>query len=645
VSTRASDGGWSTEAVFAAGSPVCERAEAETVGFSEDLTWVVVRAKPPALSAGAPERTDYYVRLLASGGYRYLVSGGETEFELVGFSRDDSQLVFESANGFLGAKVGVPNVYEVDLGEPEAEQLSVVGLVPAGEGSSCGVSGGVCEAPAGGAVAGAGVGKWGSLPGEHFSKSAVSVNGSRVAFTAYPSERVYVRVGGQETLAVSLGLHPAHYWGMTPDGRYVFYSEGEDLYRFDTESEERDTVAGGAAGLFGVLGVSEDGASAYFAAGGVLTSQANARGEKAVSGGEAANLYEWHQPETGPPVTTFVTTLTNSGSELTSDGADWSDHISGGGTLADFPTSRVAAGGDTVLFASHRSLTGYDNEGVQEYYRYRADPEGTAGSLLCVSCDPNGAPPLGKPLLVGTGSGYTDTGLEYMVSRNLSANGNRVFFDTPDPLVATDNNTGAKPSCLPPSLVSETITGCDLYEWEADGEGTCREESQDGGCLYLISSGTGETSYFLDASATGDDVFFFTRNKLVPEDTSGSIVVYDAHACNPESEQCEEPEILSASPCTGEGCLNTSLTPPATIAPSSLALTGNGNLTPPQQASPSGPDTAEQLAKALKACRKKPARKRHACETAAYKHYHVKPPTKNTPRHTRTPPNTKNLTK
>jgi hypothetical protein len=101
--------------------------------------------------------------------------------------------------------------------------------------------------------------------------------------------------------------------------------------------------------------------------------------------------------------------------------------------------------------------------------------------------------------------------------RNLSAAGSRVFFETIESLLPADVNGLS-----------------DVYEWEAPGEGSCEESSpafssQDGGCLYLISTGTShEPSYFGDASTDGDSVFFFTAQPLVGQDTDLGADVYDA---------------------------------------------------------------------------------------------------------------------
>ena len=53
--------------------------------------------------------------------------------------------------------------------------------------------------------------------------------------------------------------------------------------------------------------------------------------------------------------------------------------------------------------------------------------------------------------------------------------------------------------------------------------------ASNGGCLYLISTGeSAEPSYFGDASANGDDVFFFTRQSLVGQDRDENYDIYDA---------------------------------------------------------------------------------------------------------------------
>ena len=112
-------------------------------------------------------------------------------------------------------------------------------------------------------------------------------------------------------------------------------------------------------------------------------------------------------------------------------------------------------------------------------------------------------------------------------SAAVSADGNRLFFDTTAALVSKDTNAAP-----------------DVYEWEAQGTGSC---SLAGGCLGLISSGFGAASTLAGASATGDDAFFATSAALLPRDTDAALDLYDARAGGglPEAE---------AQSCFGDDC-------------------------------------------------------------------------------------------
>lgn len=133
-------------------------------------------------------------------------------------------------------------------------------------------------------------------------------------------------------------------------------------------------------------------------------------------------------------------------------------------------------------------------------------------------------------------------------------------------------------------------------------------------------------SAFLDASATGSDIFFLTAGKLVEGDVDTAIDVYDAHEC------------INASPCFGSSSEETpvcesaascrvSPAPQPSIygAPSSATFSGQGNVipvAPEASVKPKSLTRAQKLAKALEACKKtKSRRKRAACERAARKRY------------------------
>jgi hypothetical protein len=91
----------------------------------------------------------------------------------------------------------------------------------------------------------------------------------------------------------------------------------------------------------------------------------------------------------------------------------------------------------------------------------------------------------------------------------LTADGNRIFFETSDSVVPQDAN-GSAPFGIVPGAE-------DVYEYA-------------GGVPQLLSDGQSTTGNLLaGVSRTGDDVFFYTRSSLVPQDTDGGILdLYDA---------------------------------------------------------------------------------------------------------------------
>jgi hypothetical protein len=108
----------------------------------------------------------------------------------------------------------------------------------------------------------------------------------------------------------------------------------------------------------------------------------------------------------------------------------------------------------------------------------------------------------------------------------VSKDGNRLFFNS---------SAGLRPS--------DTNGVLDVYEWEAGGIGSC---SSSGGCLALISSGRLQPAGLVDASDSGDDVFFATAASLLPSDP-GSFDIYDARSGGGFPEP-------SASGCEGDDC-------------------------------------------------------------------------------------------
>jgi hypothetical protein len=143
------------------------------------------------------------------------------------------------------------------------------------------------------------------------------------------------------------------------------------------------------------------------------------------------------------------------------------------------------------------------------------------------------------------------------------------------------------------------------------------------GCVGLISSGrSSEESAFLDASESGDDVFFLTTERLSSKDSDGRLDVYDAHVCSAR-EPCLSAVVVPVA-CEQEGCQGVVAQQPGVFAaPPSSTFNGSGNATPPKPIVKAKPLTrAQKLSKALKACKRDVRqKKRVACERAARKRY------------------------
>jgi hypothetical protein len=169
--------------------------------------------------------------------------------------------------------------------------------------------------------------------------------------------------------------------------------------------------------------------------------------------------------------------------------------------------------------------------------------------------------------------------IQAVASRNLSADGNRFFFETPEALVPADTNGAG--GCPLAGTGPQNYPAClDVYEWEAPETGSCKESAPafsplNEGCLYLISTGKSPfPSLFGDASVNGSDVFFFTRQQLVGQDTDELQDVYDARVGGGLAGQNLPPVI----PCEGlEACHGAAQTPPVEGSPATPGFFGPGN--------------------------------------------------------------------
>jgi hypothetical protein len=399
-------------------------------------------------------------------------------------------------------------------------------------------------------------------------------NGSKIRGVAVDASHLYWAAQGEEAIGradLDFGNKANKFLeteggpvGLAADATHLYWSvngetpinPGNDLYRYQPEGEELEDLtplgSGNGAEVQGVVGLSADGSYLYFVANGDLDGGGPAstgdchtavpHGSLATMNGNC-NLYLRHEG-----ATSFIARLKAGGSTAT-DALDWvatpRDVFGTSGYVAK--TAFLSEDGRTLLFRSKEKLTEYDNEGIPELYRFEVgDPKG----IRCVSCSPSGE-------AVGSGPGVGSlhypilaprTDVLAVSSRLLSSDGDRAFFETAESLVPEDTNGAdgcpvfsASPSCL------------DVYEWVVSEVGQCKEggaaySSLNAGCVYLISSGKSDfPSFFGDASVSGNDVFFFTRQQLVGQDEDELQDVYDARVGGGIASQ----DPLAVVPCEG----------------------------------------------------------------------------------------------
>jgi hypothetical protein len=258
--------------------------------------------------------------------------------------------------------------------------------------------------------------------------------------------------------------------------------------------------------------------------------------------------------------------------------------------------AQMSSDGSALAFVTATSLSSVFNSGGDEQvYRYDVP----ADTLGCVSCAPAGVAPGGNAWMSVLRAGETFEKLE--VTRGtvedlaISSDGQRIFFDSPAPLVNEDSNTNS-----PEELVKETqaaTQGRDVYEWE-------------NGVVYLISTGKSDrNSYLIGSSESGDDVFFSTAEGLVPEDTDGGYDIYDARV--PE---LGESRPAAAAPCEGSACEGPTSSPAPATSPLSATFTGLGNPLPETTPAPVAPPTT--ITKKAVKCKRGYVKKKNKCVQA-----------------------------
>jgi DNA-binding beta-propeller fold protein YncE len=667
--------------------PLSEGERQEKTIYVRDDPPVLPGSGEKAISEEAAKNSEY----LAPGYLPLVTKANDTSgsafgpsLEFADATADLNHVAFTSSVGLTknaeGENFGGKGVYEWNATSPQ-HALQLVSVLP-----------GSGEAPA----------HEPRLGGLGIARHAISADGSRVVFTGAVSTNIAAELFIRDTattpaktirISVAQGkgvsepgqaeleneeLNAVRFETASSDGSKVFFKDTwplteesalhpteerhpSDLYEFDAETGKLVdlTIAehpgtGESADVLGTIpGAGEDGSDVYFVANGVLAPGATpghcaAGASEEAPPGATCNLYvSLPDPEhAGRRKTRLIATLS------ADDAPDWGApgvRAQGplDGSLA-FVSSRVSSNGRYLAFMSDRSLTGYDNEDAtsktpgerldEEVYLYDAQ----LGRLVCASCNPNREtrpagifdnPGAGPGLLVdasklwqgrwlaGSIPGWTPNLIELSTyqPRYLS-DGGRLFFDSADALVENDKNHVE-----------------DVYQYESEGMGSCQGRSH---CVALISAGSPseDESAFLDASASGDDVFFLTTEKLLAQDVDTTFDIYDARVCGtPESSACLPQKPPPPLECTGEACKPPAGGQPSFSTPQSATFSGPGNsatsgVLPTKTKAPPKPLTrAQKLAKALKACHKqKRKKKRVACEKRARKQYGAKAKAKKT---------------
>jgi DNA-binding beta-propeller fold protein YncE len=653
---------------------------AEFFAFSEDLSQAIVQPRgefvacrsaggeaQPCLSEEASEQTAFLRTNYLNGNpsepclptamhcYEPLVTGqvgyanvpAGTKFAeesceaacgpFLASATPDLQHVVLKSKTSLTSPAGA-QLYEWSAGKPADEQLAPVTILPPTKEEKEHGEGGQ---PAGGVL---------GFAGENL-RNAVSANGSLVFWTG--GAALYARdVAKRETLLIGQGK----FQDATSDGSRVFYSTGVGIDEREEgslfECHIVDNVAGelecegGGGGkelapevLGATVGMSSDGSWMYFVSLGDLAAGA-VRGEP--------NLYAQHEG-----VTRLVAVLS------AADGPDWQRSFGSTRELS----ARVSPDGRWLTFMSQRELTGYDNRDAvtgkpdEEVFLYNVGSGSHPPTLVCASCDPSGARPLGEEgaKLVTTqggivadpvwesswlaadipgSSGPRSAGdFDAHQPQYLSDSG-RLFFNARDPLVAQAVNGKwdvyeYEPEGVPAgphACGPDASSGSDTFEFARTSTVENRKVEGAPGCVSLISAGestrdsafldadegTGEGEHGAPGSEAGNEVFFVTAARLARKDIDNAYDVYDAHECTSGS-PCAPAEASQPPACETEASCKAPPTPQPEVfgAPASATFSGAGN------PAPATPAIVEKVTKKTVKCgrgeMKKKVKKKEEC--------------------------------
>jgi hypothetical protein len=389
-------------------------------------------------------------------------------------------------------------------------------------------------------------------------QGAVSDDGRHVFFTVNSDteRKIYRRTDGAETTLVSPSKRSAPdpdgskgkvFVAATDDGNRVFFRSPEqltddanssatatfgDLYRYDVAADELIDLSAGTEGstpadVESVVAFDEAGDRVYFVAEGQVVPGSGVEGQ--------SNLYLWEDDGSPAGAVRYIATL-----DPVADRPNWSWEA--------VRSAQATPDGSGLVFQSVANVTAYDAEGTRQVYLYDAEAAGGDGELLCLSCDPDG-PPAGASSIPTNADFGGRLGAELPAS--ITDDGSRVLFSSPNSIAPRDGNGEH-----------------DAYLWE------------EGETSPISTAASPDDSYAYTMSRDGDDVFFRTRQQLVPQDVDHLIDLYTAHVGGGLASQ-QEPAVED---CEGEDCKGEPSAAPPVGMPATLAG-GGGNVA-------TGPDCA-----------------------------------------------------
>jgi hypothetical protein len=371
----------------------------------------------------------------------------------------------------------------------------------------------------------------------------------------------------------------------------------------------------------GIVRSSPDGSHVYFVANGVLTGEEN-NGKKAVAG--QSNLYGY---DTVTDKIKFVATAPGTiVPHLAESVEDFEGRVRWLSSDEQRP-AQTTPDGRYLVFSGHLSTAGDTNSCTVScplaVYRY----DFQTGALEWVSRQAPGKDALVAPLPGGRDGAEAhiddwNRAISGCPPKGLRSEAEEAEFSCPEGQYDGKYIIFVTAEQAQGSSVSDAPT---LYEWhEREGREGEVHMISDGRAPDGIEPAEGTAQQPVAMSASGSDIFFVTSTALVGQDTDTLHDLYDARIGG----GFPAPPPL---PCSGEGCQP--LPPghePFPLAASSL-FTGGQNaapgtipVVPPTQSKPKPPTRAQLLAKALKACKKEPRKKRKACEAQARKKYGAK---------------------